>query len=253
MNEHIRDRAGFLASLAEDDPERRLAEEHARACAPCAAAMAEGQHLFALLGEATPIAPPTSASLQRAAAAIERECRLEQRSFVALRWAAAAMVVLVWLLQLAYGKKLARDVNSVTLSLGVLVLVLIGVTVLRAKQGLVAGAMILTSGLFASLMRAASGLEPRAGVECAACEVVAGALSWLVVTRLAKHRRLALDRATTMAIAAAGALASQAAQLLSCPSARANPHLVVFHFGGVLLAAAFGALNPVADQRPAVA
>src|SRR5207253_10887273 len=132
--------------------------------------------------------------------------------------------VVVWSVQLAYGNHVARDTSSVTISIGVLALVLIGVAVLRAREELVAGAMILTSGLFASVMWGASGLEPRAGVECTGCELVAGALSWLVVAALAKRYHFALNRRTTMAIAAAGALASQAAQLLSCPVARANPH-----------------------------
>jgi hypothetical protein len=245
MSDHIADRAGFLAALGKDDPERRAADEHARTCAPCAAALGEGQHLFALLGEATPIAPPTTASLERAAAAIERESRLETRSFGMLRWVGAAALVVVWLLQLAYGKKIARDVSSVSISVGVLTLVLIGVAVVRAKEELFAGAIILVSGLFAAAMWGGSGLEARAGFECTGCELAAGALSWLVVAALAKHKHLTLDRRMTMAIAAAGALASQAAQLLSCPVARTNPHLLVFHFGGVLLAAAFGALNPV--------
>jgi len=245
MSDHIADRAGFLAALGKDDPERKVAEEHARTCTPCAEALAEGQHLFALLGEATPIAPPTNESLERAAATIERESLLEKRSFGLLRWAAVAAVIAIWLAQLAYGKRLARDVNSVSLSVGVLALVLIGVAIVRAKEELVAGAIILVSGLFAAAMWGGSGLEPRAGVECTACELVAGGLSWLIVAALAKRKHLTLDRRMTMAIAAAGALASQAAQLLSCPVARTNPHLLVFHFGGVLLAAAFGALNPV--------
>src|SRR3982750_1487641 len=49
MNSHIADRAGFLAALAKDDPERVQAEEHARGCAPCREAFAEGLGLVALL------------------------------------------------------------------------------------------------------------------------------------------------------------------------------------------------------------
>jgi len=245
MSDHITDRAGFLAALDMNDPERRAAEEHARSCAPCAEALAEGQHLFSLLGQATPVAPPSAESLRRVAATIERESAQEGRGFRTLRWAAAGALVVVWLLQLAYGKRLAHDVSSVMISIGMLVLVLIGLGLLRARQALFSGLAIATSALFASVLWGQTGLEPRAGVECTGCELVAAAISLLVVATLARRRHLVLDRWTTMAIAAAGALTSQAAQLLACPVARANPHLLVFHFGGVLLAAAFGALSPV--------
>jgi hypothetical protein len=234
-----------------DDPERKAAEEHARACAPCAAALAEGQHLFSLLGQATPIAPPSAEALRRVAATIEQESGQADRGYRALRWAAAGALMVVWLLQLAYGKRLAHDINSVLISIGMLVVVLAGLGLLRARQALFAGLTIATSALFASVLWGASGLEPRAGVECTGCELVAAAISLLVVATLARRRHLALDRWTTMAVAAAGAVASQAAQLLACPVARANPHLLVFHFGGVLLAAAFGALSPV-GAAPAV-
>src|SRR5262249_36669968 len=127
-----------------------------------------------------------------------------------------------------------------------------GIALLGAQKRLVGVTMIVASGLFASLLHGASGLEPRAGVEGAMCEVVGGALSWLVVTGVGRRRPGAPGRGATLAIAAAGALASQAAQMLSCPVARTNPHLLLFHFGGVLLAAAFGALNPVVAARTAV-
>ena len=58
MNGHIADRAGFLAALAKDDPERQLAEEHARSCADCLEALDEGRRLMLLLGDAMPVAPP---------------------------------------------------------------------------------------------------------------------------------------------------------------------------------------------------
>ena len=56
-----------------------------------------------------------------------------------------------------------------------------------------------------------------------------------------------------MGVAAAGAVASQAGQLLSCPVGHANPHLLLFHFGGVLLAVALGAMNPIRVSTVAVA
>jgi hypothetical protein len=254
MNGHFADRAGFVAALAADDPERRLAEEHARSCAACGEALEEGRRLFVLLAEARPLAPPTPELVGRAAAAIERETRIDRRSWSVLRWAAAGAVVSAWILQLAYGKRPAHDVRSVALSVSVLAAALGGVALVRARQRFVAAAIVAVSAvsaLFASLMSDVSALAPRSGIECTVCELIAAMLPWLAVTILARRRDVALDRATTMAAAGMGALASQAAQLLTCPVRHANPHLLVFHLGGVLLALALGAFHPLGAQAAA--
>ena len=85
MSGHVADRAGFLAALAVDDPERRDAEEHAGSCAPCREALGEGQRLVALLAEALPLPPPTPAALERAASAIDRETAAERASWRLMR------------------------------------------------------------------------------------------------------------------------------------------------------------------------
>ena len=45
MSDHIADKAGFLAALPKDDPERLSAEDHIRSCPPCGSALAEGRRL----------------------------------------------------------------------------------------------------------------------------------------------------------------------------------------------------------------
>jgi hypothetical protein len=251
MSGHIADKAGFLAALSSEDPERKLAEEHARRCPPCREALDEGHLLVALLARALPLAPPAPELVGRAARAIEDERAAERaaelRTAHLLRWAAPAAVVLAWTLQVAYGKRIDGDAGHVTLSLALLAAAVVGVMAARAGpragQRLVLAAMVLASGLFAYLIGAVSAVAPRFGVECTVCELVAAAIPWLVVTTLARRRQIPIERGTAMAVAVAGALASQAAQLLTCPVSRANPHLLVFHFGGVLLAMALGALN----------
>ena len=52
VSEHLTDRAGYLAALPEDDPERVLAEEHARNCSACRDALREGLRLMDLLRRA---------------------------------------------------------------------------------------------------------------------------------------------------------------------------------------------------------
>jgi hypothetical protein len=245
MSGHIADKAGFLAALAADDPERKLAEEHARSCASCAEALDEGARLVGLLAEAVPAAGPTPELLARAAAAIEKEGAMERRARSVLRWAAAGVVSLMWVGQLLYGKQIIHDTRSVVTSLALLAIAIVGVTYARASQRALIAALVAASGVFAWAVGAVAGLETRIGLECTACELVAAAIPWLLVTVLAWRQGVALDRGTVVAVAAAGALASQAGQIMGCPVPHANPHLLIFHLGGVLLAAALAFVTPI--------
>lgn len=244
MSGHISEKAGFLAALAKDDPERRQAEEHARGCATCREALDEGRRLVELLAEALPLHPPTPDRDPCLEHELAKASELRDRSWRTLTWAAGAGLALVWVLQLFYSKHLAIDVRNVMTSLAVLALGITCIAFVRERQRYVVGAMILMSGVFALLIGAAApSIEARIGVECTLCELAAATIPWGLVIVLARRRRILLDRATTMAVAAGGALASQAAQLIGCPVPHARAHLVVFHFGGVLLALALGAIS----------
>jgi hypothetical protein len=249
MSSHIADRAGFLAALSPDDPERITAEEHVRSCAACRDAFDEGHRLIALLGAAVPLDAPSPELVRRAAAAIEDEISSERRAARLLRWCGAGTVALVWALQLAYGHdKMRLDARSLPISLCVLGVALVAVTFVDRQRRLAIGTMLVTSALFAYLVGELPELDARAGVECTLCEVVAAAIPWFLVSSFAKWKHILLDRATTVAVAVAGALASQAAQRLTCVAPHANPHLLVFHLGGVLLAFALGAVNLTAGS-----
>src|SRR5712692_11270197 len=65
--------AAYLAALPETDPERELAFEHARSCAACAEALAEGERTIALVDELPPPQRPTVLALKRASEPILRE------------------------------------------------------------------------------------------------------------------------------------------------------------------------------------
>jgi hypothetical protein len=260
MTAHVAERAGFLAALAADDPERKLAEEHARSCGPCREALDEGQRLVALLAEARPLDQPSPELVQRAAAAIERETAAERRPWRILRWGAAGTVLLAWLLQVAYGKSPARDGRSMMVSLAVLAVAVVGVALLNIRRRFAAVAVVVALVVASGGFALAAGIgnvgwmpdfQARFGVECTACELVAAVLPWLAVVLLARFQHIRLDRGVTMIAAAAGALASQAAQFLTCPVRFANPHLLVFHFGGFLLALGLGALDLVPAPRAA--
>lgn len=251
---HIDAKAGFIAALPKEDPERRAAEDHARGCVSCRDAMEEGKRLVELLSEALPLEPAAApAGAPAAASAMEQVLRrqreadaadaaADQRGWKTVTWVATAALVLVWVLQLGYSKKLATDAQSVTVGLGILALLVAGVSFLRTRRRALVAGLVATSGLFAFAISAAAPLEPRIGLECSMCELVAAALPWLAVVLLARRARLRLDRWVSMAVAGAGALSSQAAQLLACPVPHARGHLLLFHFGGVLVAMALGAL-----------
>jgi hypothetical protein len=78
-------------------------------------------------------------------------------------------------------------------------------------------------------------------VKCVAIELFAAA--WpLGAAALAKGLvRRPRSPWATAALAASGALAGQATLHLTCPVRLAEPHLAVFHTGGVVLAALLGA------------
>jgi hypothetical protein len=88
-------------------------------------------------------------------------------------------------------------------------------------------------------MGSTSLLSLRVGVECTLLELFAAALPWVAFRRVAGPWR---SRSAASAVAAAGALSGHAALHLTCPIAHADAHLLVFHFGGVVLAALIGAL-----------
>jgi hypothetical protein len=98
---------------------------------------------------------------------------------------------------------------------------------------------IAASTVFALMMASASLLAPAVGVECTLLELFAAALPWVAFHRVAGPWR---SRSASSAVAAAGALSGHAALHLTCPVAHADAHLLVFHLGGVVLAALLGAL-----------
>jgi hypothetical protein len=247
MSDHIADRAAFVAALPKDDDERKQAEEHARSCATCSHALDEGVRLVALLEEALPLPPPTPEALARAARAIETETSNERRWRRRLKWAIGAGVVGSWVFQVACGIGMPMDLapGTVAVSITVVALAVATVLFLRTRKELTVGVLIATSGLLVYVAQAVPGLEPGFGINCTMYELAAAAIPWVVAMGAARRWGIALDRWNLSAVAAGGALASQAAQHITCPVHHADTHLLVFHLGGVILAAMLGALGSV--------
>ncbi len=243
MSTHIADRAAFLAALAADDPERVLALEHARTCEPCRDAFAEGVGLVALLDESQPLAPPSPDLLARAASAIERQTSTENNLARRVIWGAVLGVFAAWAFQLTVGSGFTPDMEHAGASLLVLAVSVAGVTLLRQNGKLAVALIITTSFAMAWLAGTNQGLSPGIGVRCAFRELWAAGLTWIIVGAAARRVDAQFGRWEVTAIVASGALAAHAGQHLACEVPHSHAHLLVFHFGAVLLAVAAVALT----------
>jgi hypothetical protein len=253
MNSHISDRAGFLAALAKDDPERVQAEEHASSCAPCREAFAEGLGLIALLDESQPLSPPSPDLLARAASAIEQQSAGEASVNRRVVWGAVTGVLVAWAFQLTVGSGFSPDLDHAVASLTVLGVALAGVTLLRNQPKLAIALVAGASLAMVSISGTASGLAPGVGIRCSFRELWAAGLTWIVAGAVARRVEAPLGRWRLTAIVGCGALAALAGQHLACEVPHAHGHLLVFHFGAVLLASAGALGTKVVTGRRATA
>jgi len=230
MKDHIADRAGFLAALSAEDPERKLAEDHARGCPGCREALEEGHQLVALLQRARPPAAAPALEAPRLGMAARQ-----------VAWVATGGVAVAWLFQLMVGSGFVITARSVVVSLAVLAVALGVVTFLRERGRLAVTAVVATSGLFAYLSGTAAGFDPGIGIRCAFRELWAAAIAWGIVVLVARRAGVSFGRWNAAAVAAAGALAAHAGQHLACEVPHSDAHLMIFHFGAVVLAALVGA------------
>ncbi len=75
---------------------------------------------------------------------------------------------------------------------------------------------------------------------CLLMEVCAGVLPLAAVAVVGRTSRATLSASALAAVAAGGAFAAFAFLTLTCPASRVMPHLMVIHFGGIVLAATLG-------------
>ena len=256
MTDHFADRAGFLAALPQDDPERGAAEEHAKSCATCREALDDGLRLMGLLRQALHFSPaitePSSARLPafspiaevagRAAAPAAGGLPLNDASHRFI-WITVGAVFVAWLFQLTVGGGFQLDRECLVVSLGILAVAIASVTVMRGKERLAVVTVVVTSGLFAFLSGTAAGLSPGIGIRCTFRELWAAAITWAIVVTVGRRRGVSFSRWNVTAIAAAGALAAHAGQHLACAVPHSDAHLLVFHFGGVLAATLLAAVS----------
>jgi len=177
--DHIADRAGFLAALSPDDPERKTADEHARSCAPCQEALEDGIRLVVLLRQALPVPAsitepaasrsrpmsglPWPASGLSAPSAWPASGLSWNDASRRLVWTTVGAVVVAWLFQLTVGGGFQMDRECLVVSLGILAVAIASVTVMRGRERLAVVTVVATSGLFAYLSGTAAGLAPGIG------------------------------------------------------------------------------------------
>jgi hypothetical protein len=248
MTDHIADRAGFLAALSDDDPERKAADEHARSCAACQEALEEGGRFMALLRQALPVpASITEPMSSRPRPVVDLSSPATGLSWNdasrRLVWTTVGAVVVAWLFQLTVGGGFQMNRECLVVSLGILAVAIASVTVMRGKEPLAVVTVVATSGLFAYLSGTAAGLAPGIGIRCTFRELWAAAITWAIVVTIGRRRGVTFSRWNVTAIAAAGALAAHAGQHLACAVPHSDAHLLIFHFGGVLIATVLAAMS----------
>jgi len=243
---HIADRAAEIAALAPDEPERVAAFDHARACDACARALAEAQALLACLDAVPPPSSPSTELLERVKRNIAADDAAERRG----RQLSSALVLASGFLLTAIAKHRATDLRAWLFALAALSVAV--VTTLIATAGARGRTLLLfASSLLLATMASGSGdFAARIGTKCLLIELFAAALPFAAAARAARLRRVPAEPTFLAAAAAAGALAGQASLHLTCPEAAAAAHLLVFHFGGVLLAFLFGLLGARWLPRP---
>jgi hypothetical protein len=168
---------------------------------------------------------------------MERETRSDRSPLLQPAWAAAAVVV-AWGLELAIAKKLAHDGGSIAISVSwaVAAAALASLAADRPRSA-VGGAVIASLALVAVAWGSDTGLYAALGIKCAVLELVAACIPFGVAVAAARRAGAPIEPWRASALAAAGAMAGHAALHLSCKVPHEGPHLLLFHFGGVLLAA----------------
>ncbi|HVU00539.1 MAG TPA: hypothetical protein VHE30_02265 [Polyangiaceae bacterium] len=110
---------------------------------------------------------------------------------------------------------------------------------------LLLAAAILCSGLLVAFDARVGSLTWKIGLECLVIELVGGAIPLAAFWRIAPERR---GPALYGALGAWGAVAGQTYLHFRCPVAHQGAHVLVFHLGGVVLAAALA--SGMAALRP---
>jgi hypothetical protein len=234
--------------LPPDDPELKGALAHAAECERCSAEVRGARSLLGAI-DALDYPPPSAAALRRAANPILEDLAREalaRRRRGALIAATTSLVAFALLVGLSQQRAPLGPRWEGALSLAVVASLCTAAAVRFRLRALWAILPISAGAAFALAATHGWGLD--AGLRCALGEVIGASLPLVALSYLILRRPFALGPSGMAAVAAGGALAGQAALVLTC-SSHGVEHLLVFHAGTVALAALLGYLW---GQRPAV-
>jgi hypothetical protein len=230
----------ILLSLEENESDRRLAVAHAEGCPPCDADRRAAALLLLELSRLPPLSAPTPEALRRAASGVWRALAIERSSRQRVTWAAGLAGALAFgLLVATLHPQAGGPWGAALILLGAAVLTPFLVSAFRGWGLALAGLSVP----FALSRATSTETDLTGGLTCLTAEALAAALPVAMLVFMARRRGLGFGGVTFAGVAAGGALAGQAALLLSCPN-RELGHLLIFHAGVVLLAASMGAAVP---------
>jgi hypothetical protein len=232
----------MLLSQAADDPERRAAIAHAAECAACESDRRLGLGLLEDVAGVSQAPAPAPEALERAALPVREALAAEGsvRRMAKSAEGGAAVGAFGLVLALATQWNGGRWGPPLVL-LGAAMLVPWLVTRFGGWAPL---ALAAVSTAFAISRAVDSQMANHlGGFGCAGMEALAAVLPLIALASVARRRGLIFGSLAYAGAAAAGALAGQAALLLTCPSHDLS-HLLVIHSGVVLLAAMVGAGVP---------
>lgn len=231
--DRVRADAPGLATLRSDDPERVAAWAHANGCAECARALREAERLQTLVASWNPERLPAGAT-ERASRAIVAELRREawRRALGSIAAVCASMLLYVGF---ARNRSRSGEDWAVAAVLGGVAIVLAAFA--RRRPLVVVGVTVLAA-LAAGLAPGETPLAGAPGVHCLATEIASAAMVVGAVWLAIRGGTTSPASSAIAAAAAAGALAGDAALQVTCGAQNEIPHLLLFHVGGVLLAAA---------------
>jgi hypothetical protein len=245
--EHIEESAAGVVSLPPEDPERVAAYAHARACATCARALRQAEGLLAAL-DALPVAPAPPAPRLRAVA---RPILARLSASIVPTRLLSPILVSLWIVLVLLAKHRAGGVAAWVASATLGAAALVALLLLRRLGSRAVALAFGASALMAAFAWSDGPLAPRLGVACLLTELGAAIVPLGIVVRAFIKRRSAAPTAGLALAAASGALVGQAALHLTCPQRTAGLHVLVFHCGGVLLAALIAAVVGRFVARPA--
>lgn len=243
--ERIRADAPGLAALPPDDPERLAAWSHASGCTGCARTLREAERLQSLLSEWEPAPLPVGA-LERASREIRAQLRRDARRRLAGAVAGVCASVVVFV---GFSGTRSRSVSDWALAAGLWALAVVLAATASRKPLLVTALAVLGAVAAGVVSGGAGPLAPSLGLECLATELASAAVVVGAVWLAVRGGTTSPARSAVAAAAAAGALAGDAALQVTCAAHAAVPHLLAFHVGGIVLAAAAAALLWRTPQR----